>query len=186
MKRAQLVANAVALVQARRKALGLPVSTVPTKVTDTTLYVVARVDGKSSIVKLTNDDTKKSVGITNFDGNKLADGRDAIVDAIKIEIAQDGLLLNAVNWNANVSPDALLNAELKLKQGETILFTTPISDCVLSNDNDDYREIGSTPYLASKEPIEWILEFPEGASIPAEVANGIFMKISLRAVQAIQ
>jgi hypothetical protein len=51
MKRAQQLANAVALVQARRKALNLPVSSAPTKVTDTTLYVVARIDGLSNIAK---------------------------------------------------------------------------------------------------------------------------------------
>ena len=187
MKRAQQMSNAIALVKARRQALNLPVSSVPTKVTDTTLYVVARIDGLSNIAKLTNDDTKKKVGITNFDGNKLADGRDAVIDSMKIQIAQDGLLLHAVNWNSSVNmPDAFSNAELKLKQGEQILYSTPVSDLVLSNDDDGYRDIASTPYLASKEPIEWVLEFADGAVIPAELVNGIYIKISCRTIQAIQ
>lgn len=188
MKRSQQVSNAIALVQARRRALGLQVSNVPTKVTDTTLYLVARVDGKSSIVKLTNDDTKKGVGVTNFDGNKLADGRDAIIDAVKIEVAKDGLLLNNVDWKGKsvVLPAELANAEVKLKQGEKILFNMALSDLVLSNDDDNYRDIASTPYLASKEPIEWILEFADGAAIPAEAVDGIYIKISCRAIQAIQ
>lgn len=187
MKRAAQLANAVALVQARRRALNLPVSTVPTKVTDTTLYVVARIDGLSNIAKLTTDDTKKKIGVTNFDGNKLSDGRDAVIDAIKIQIAQDGLLLHAVNWNSAINmPDAFSNAELQLKQSEQILYSTPVSDLVLSNDNDGYRDIASTPYLASKEPIEWVLNFADGQIIPAEAINGIYIKISCRAIQAIQ
>lgn len=188
MKRAQQVSNAIALVQARRKALGLPVSNVPTKVTDTTLYVVARVDGLSNIAKLTNDDTKKKVGITNFDGNKLADGRDAIIDSMKIEVVQGGLVLNNADWSdtSNGIPKELQNAELKLKQGEQILYSTPVSDLILSNDDDNYRDIASTPYLASKEPIEWVLEFADGVAIPAEAVNGIYIKISCRAIQAIQ
>lgn len=188
MKRAQQVSNAIALVQARRQALGLPVSNAKTKVTDTTLYVVARVDGLSNIAKLTNDDTKKKPGITNFDGNKLADGRDAIIDSMKIEVAKDGLLLNNVDWGGSLvdMPRALANAELKLKQGEQILFNSSVSDLVLKNNDDNYRDIGSTPFLASKEPIEWILEFADNASIPAEAINGIFIKISCRAIQAIQ
>lgn len=188
MKRAQQVSNAIALVQARRKALGLPVSNVPTKVTDTTLYVVARVDGLSNIAKLTNDDTKKKVGVTNFDGNKLADGRDAIIDSMKIEVAKDGLVLNNVDWKgaAVALPAELANAELKLKQGEKILLTVPVSDLVLSNDDDNYRDIASTPYLASKEPIEWVLEFADGSTVPVELVNGVYIKISCRAIQAIQ
>lgn len=188
MKRSLQVSNAIALVQARRKALGLQVSNVPTKVTDTTLYLVARVDGKSSIVKLTNDDTKKAVGVTNFDGNKLADGRDAIIDSMKIEVAKNGLILSNVDWAGEKIdlPAQLANAELKLKQGEKILLAIPVADLVLSNDDDNYRDIASTPYLASKEPIEWVLEFADGAAIPAEAADGIYIKISCRAIQAIQ
>ena len=188
MKRAQQISNAIALVQARRKALNVPVSSVPTKVTDTTLYLVARVDGLSNIAKLTNDDTKKKPGITNFDGNKLADGRDAVIDSMKIEVAQDGLVLNNVDWADSkiAMPAALANAELKLKQGEQILYSTPVSDLVLSNDDDNYRDIASTPFLASKEPIEWTLEFADGAKVPAEAVDGIYIKISCRAIQAIQ
>jgi hypothetical protein len=188
MKRAQQVSNAIALVQARRKALNLPVSSVPTKVTDTTLYLVARVDGLSNIAKLTNDDTKKKVGVTNFDGNKLADGRDAIIDSIKIEVAKDGLILNNVDWvgkKVNL-PSELANAELKLKQGEKILLNIAVSDLVLSNDDDNYRDIASTPYLGAKEPIEWTLELADGSTVPVETVDGVYIKISCRAIQAIQ
>ena len=188
MKRSVQVANAIALVQARRRALNLPVSNIPTKVTDTTLYLNARVDGKSSIVKLTNDDTKKGIGITNFDGNKLADGRDAIIDGIKIIYAKGGLVLNNVEWNGNrqALPKELVNAELKLVQSNVILLNMPLSDLELSNDDDNYRDIASTPYLSSKEPIEWILEFAEGVTLAADAVNGSFLKIECRAIQAIQ
>jgi hypothetical protein len=192
MKRAVQVANAIALVQARRKALNLPVSNIPTKVTDTTLYLVARVDGKSSIVKLTNDDTKKAIGITNFDGNKLADGRDAIIDGIRITYAKGGLALNNVDWYDDTTglPKELFNAELKLVQANVILLNMPLSDLVENHsapaENNRYRDIASTPYLASKEPIEWILEFAEGVTLAADAVDGSFLKIECRAIQAIQ
>lgn len=187
MNRAAALENAIKKVGARRRALGLPVSNTPTKVTDTTLYVVARVDGLSNIAKLTNDDTKKKIGVTNFDGNKLADGRDVIIDAIKIQVAQEGLVLQDVNWGAAIAaPQALINAELVLKQNETILYSTPVSDLILSNDNDNYRDIASTPFLSATATVQWELTFPDGSSIPAEAVNGIFIKISMRAIQAIQ
>lgn len=187
MKRAAQIVNAVKLVQARRRALGLPLSNVPTKVTDTTLYLVARIDGLSNIAKLTNDDTKKKVGITNFDGNKLADGRDVVIDAIKIQVAQEGLLLHDVNWNTAVAPPhPFLNAELKLLQNDKILYNTPVSDLLLVNDNDNYRDIATTPFLSASAPVEFVLQFPDGSVIPAETTNGIFIKISMRAIQAIQ
>jgi hypothetical protein len=187
MKRSVQVANAIALVQARRKALNLPVSNIPTKVTDTTLYVTARVDGRSSIVKLTSDDTKKAIGITNFDGNKLADGRDAIIDGIKVVYAVGLLALNNVDWSGATNlPKELANAELKLVQSNVILLSIPLRDLSLSNDDDNFRDIASTPYLASKEPIEWILEFADGVSIPAEATNGKYIRIECRAIQAIQ
>ena len=189
MKRERQISNAIALVQARRIALGLPVSTVPTRVTDTTLYLVSRIDGTSNIAKLTNDDTKKKVGVTNFDGNKLADGRDAIIDGIKILCAKDGLVQSNVDFNSKVIiiPPALLNAELKLVQSNVILLNIPVADLYQNSyDNDGYRDIASTPYLAGKEPIEWILEYPEGASIPADIIDGVYIKIMCRAIQAIQ
>jgi hypothetical protein len=188
MKRATQIGNAIALVKARRKALGVVVSNLPTTVTDTTLYLNSRVDGKSSIVKLTNDDTKKAIGITNFDGNKLADGRDAIIDGIKVTYAKGGLALNNVNWNGDKQPlpKELVNAELKLVQSTDILFSMPLSDLELSNDDDDYRDIASTPYLSAKNPIEWILEFADGVTLAADAVNGSFLKIEVRAIQAIQ
>jgi len=188
MKREKQVSNAIALVQARRKALNLPVSAVPTKVTDTTLYLVARVDGLSNIAKLTNDDTRRKPGITNFDGNKLADGRDVVIDSMKVTLAKDGLVLNNVDWfgtSQNLTQE-LANAELKLVQANKVLFSIPLSDLSLSNDNDNYRDIASTPYLAAKEPIEWVLEFADGATVPAEAVNGLFIKIECRAIQTIQ
>lgn len=188
MKRAQQVANAIALVQARRKALGLQVSSVPTKVTDTTLYLVARIDGKSSIVKLTKEDTKKEIGVTNFEGNKLADGRDVIIDSMKISVAKGGLVLNNVDWvgkKVGLTKE-LANAELKLVQSNVVLLTIGLSDLALSNDDDNYRAIGSTPYLSAKDPIEWIIEFADGSVVPAEAVDGLFIKFEARGVQAIQ
>jgi hypothetical protein len=188
MKRAELVGNAVALVKARRHALNLPVSNAPTKVTDSTMYLVYRVDGKSSINKLTNGDTKKKIGVTNFDGNRLRDGRDAVVDAIKITVAKDGLVESNVDWFNNkwTAPAELANAELRLIQKDKTLLDFPVSDLLLSNDNDNYREIGNFPFLQGKEDITWELEFADGQIIPAEAVNGLFIKIELRVIQAIQ
>lgn len=188
MKRSGNIAQGISKIQGRRKALNLPVSTVPTKITDTTLYLAARVDGGSNIMKLTNDETKKQPGITNFDGNKLADGRDAVIDAIKVSCARGGVALNNVDWlGDNIQlPKELANAELKLVQSNVILLSLPLSDLVLSNDDDNYRDISSAPLLSSKDPIEWILEFAEGVTLAAEALQGTFIKIECRATQAIQ
>ncbi|PKB18375.1 hypothetical protein [Flavobacterium sp. 5] len=188
MKRERQISNAIALVQARRKAVGMPVSNIPTKVTDTTLYIVHRADGNANIVELTNDDTKKKVGITNFDGNKLAKGRDAVIDSIKVSVAKGGLALNNVDWVGDkVSlTKELAGAELQLIQDNVILFSIGLSDLSLSNDDDNYRDIASTPFLVAEKPIKWVLTYADGVSIAADAVDGLFIKIECRAIQAIQ
>lgn len=187
MKRQEELSNAIGKFQARKVAIGLQGSSLPTKVTDTTLYLVHRVDGNSNIVELTNDETKKEIGVTNFDGNKLAKGRNFVMDGLKVRLAQGGLVLKNVDWADNLAliPE-LANAELKLVQGENMLLNIPVADLVLSNDDDNFRAIGSTPVLGEETPIKWTLTYPNGVAVPAELVDGIFMKIEARGFQAIQ
>lgn len=188
MKRQVELSNAIAKLQARRIAVGGGQSNLPSKVSDTTMYVVHRVDGDSNIVELTNDDTKKEVGVTNFDGNKLAKGRNFVMDSIKVELAKDGLVAKNVDWKSKaVALIAQLgNAELKLIQGDNPLFTFQVADLVLSNDDDNYRPVGTTPVLGEETKIRWVLTYADGTSVPAEAIDGLFMKISCRGFQSVQ
>lgn len=189
MKRQEELSNAILKLQARKVAIGVQGSSLPTKVTDTTLYLVHRVDGNSNIVELTTDETKKEIGVTNFDGNKLAKGRNFVMDGLKVCLSQGGLVIKNVDWKGdariNLIPE-LANAELKLVQGENMLLNIPVADLFLSNDDDNFRAIGSTPVIGEETPIKWTLTYPNGVAVPAESTHGIFMRIEARGFQAIQ
>jgi hypothetical protein len=188
MKRQAQLVNAIQKLQARSKAVGGTRNNLPTKVSDTTMYLVHRVDGNASIIELTDEQTKKEVGVTNFDGNKLAKGRNFVMDEMKVTLAKDGLVAKNVDWKGKkvtLIPE-LANAELKISQGENMLLSISVSDLSLSNDDDDFRTIGSTPVFGEETPIKWVLTYPNGVAVPAETTDGLFLKIECRGFQSIQ
>ena len=146
-----------------------------TIIQDTAYYIVNALTGSGGIQKLITPNTKRDLGVTNFEGNKLNAGKFFTIDGVKISVAYAE---NGQPWRqssvSNVVDYAqdLLDAELVVKQGERILIKLPVFDIVdssrnpSSKDNMDFREISTFPVLAPNEPFEINIEHKSNAIYP--------------------
>ena len=75
--------RAIKVLGARQRQHQQAVRPQPTKLVDKTFYINVKVDGMSGINQLVDSNTKKLVGVTNFDGNLLNSGRDVVIDSIR-------------------------------------------------------------------------------------------------------
>lgn len=153
-----------------------------TRLNDTTFYIAVRVDGMAGTNSLIDSNTKRLVGITNFDGDVLKAGRDLVIDAVKLQYTDVGTLPENADWGQpKALPAALLNSELRLKQSGDNLVDIPVED-IRGFNSEDYREISTTPLLKSLETFELELEFPKGVSVAAGAP--LFARISFRVTHA--
>lgn len=168
--------------QAARPAHPAQNAAAKTKLTDTTLYVAFNAKGIGGIQHLLDSNTKRLVGVTNFDGNQLSAGRDVIIDGVRMFVTTTGTLPENADWQLTKNFDpVLLNSEVHLKQKDGSLIDMPVTD-LTGFKNDDFRDISSTPLLKALETIELELETPKGQSVSN--ANDIFVRIEFRVTQA--
>jgi len=153
------------------------------KLRDGWLYVRAEFTpgGKIPILLATVD---KAVGVSNFDGNKLEDYRNFLVNSLKV-----GYSTNAASGKASELeyttglPPALKNAHLIISQGNIPLIHLPIAAIYnpytsSANLDDKYKELTDVVLLNSGEPISIELEFAQGAAIAS--ADKKYVEIALR------
>jgi hypothetical protein len=143
--------------------------------TDKTLYLNVSVKGNAGTIQLIDVNTKREVGVTNIDGNKLNAGRDYIIDSMRI-------LRGSVD-TANVKADkylatgtlveALQNAEIRIKQGGNILVDMPVSDLFNGSPIEMFRNISTSPLIVSNQEFEFEIEYPRGVSVPADANMNI-------------
>lgn len=163
-RRQQLVASVAVLKAKHNRNNGQP-AVGEIALTDKTIYIAKSLKGMGGIVKLIDVNTKKEVGVTNFDGNKLNVGRDYIIDGVRVKFDTAALTTKTATWS-DALPAELLNAEIRIKQDNQLLFDMPLSD--LANFNyDDFRDISTSPIIRSGEEFEIELEFPQGSSFGA-------------------
>jgi hypothetical protein len=152
--------------------------------TDKTLYLNVSVKGQSGTIQLIDVNTKREVGVTNIDGNKLNAGRDYIIDGMRI--LKGSLAVANVKADKYVAtgllPEALQNAEIRLKQGGNVLIDQPVSDLFNGSANELFRNISTSPLIVSNQEFEFEIEYPRGVSVPADAEFNI--RIEFRAHQA--
>lgn len=154
-----------------------------TKLVDKTFYLNVRIDGMSGINQLVDANTKKLVGITNFDGNIFNSGRDVVIDSIRTLFTSDGTSVENANWqNSERIPAQLQNADLRLIQTNDMLIDLPMTD-TQSFKQEDHRPIATTPLLRAKEEFKLELEFPKGVSVPSGKAP-LFLRFEFRVTEA--
>lgn len=174
--------RAIKVLSSRRRQNEVALRPQPTKLVDKTFYLNTRVDGMSGINQLVDANTKKLVGITNFDGNLLNSGRDVVIDAIRIQFSTTGGKLESANWlGRETLPAELQNADLRLIQTNDMLIDLPLTD-MYGFKFEDYRPIATTPLLRAKEEFKLELEFPKGVSVPNQTP--LFMRIEFRVTEA--
>lgn len=122
--------------------------------------------------------TDNELGITNFDGNKLEEGRAFAVDGVAFHVAIDdaGKSLGNVDFakgltSAEKAPFQYAN--LVLRQKNELLVKLPISSIWngKSSIDNDYRDLSLT-LIKPKDKVEVEIEFPDGVQNPATLTAG--------------
>lgn len=153
--------------------------------TDKTLYLNVNVKGQGGTISLIDVNTKREVGVTNLDGNRLNAGRDYIIDGVRVLRGTTGSAsVKNENYVATGALDvALQNAEVRIKQNGNILLDMPISDLFNpANTVELFRNISTSPLIVSNMEFEFEVEYPRGVAVPAGADLNI--RFELRAHQA--
>ncbi|MFV5689077.1 hypothetical protein ACM55M_10685 [Flavobacterium sp. ZT3R25] len=180
MSRRTELASAVATIKAKRNG-GVP-KVGQVELTDKTLYLNVAVKGQAGIVNLVDVNTRREVGVTNIDGNKLNAGRDYIIDGVRVLWGQD-VNLKAQNWGTTKSllPAEFLGAEFRIKQGGTVLVDMPITDLTI-DPFVAFRSLSTSPLIRSNMEFEMEIEYPKGVSVPVDKDYNV--RFEFRAHQA--
>ncbi len=185
---AQNVNNKLGLVDGKGK---------PKKVADRILYVVAEVTAGTTIVNAFDTIERKAVGITNFDKNMLAQGRNAVITEVKLEY---GTLLTAnyggtfentapfVNFN-EAAPAYILNTKLKFTDDEKPLLEFPIKEIHNPNttrtNDEGYRVLGDLRMIESERELVLALESPKVVS-DLDPLKRHFIMLTLRVGESVK
>jgi hypothetical protein len=169
MSRRSELASAVATIKAKSNG-GVP-RVGQVELTDKTLYLNVSIKGQAGTVGIVDVNTKREVGITNIDGNKLNAGRDYIIDGIRLlKGVKKSADLKSETWSAlqgdeNVFIEAaFLNAEFRIKQDGNVLVDMPITD--LTGDKTNlFRSLSTSPLIRSNMEFEFEIEYPKGVSV---------------------
>lgn len=170
----------VQLERSNHVLTAMGVDTRNAKVMDRTQYITFDAKGKSSVVLLIDSNTKKLVGETSFDANKLNKGRYFVIDGIRVLTEDTATTLHEAKWKSEAHA-AIVNSELKIAQDEDLLLL-PVSDLLTQligiNSGDIFRSIASAPVIVPEKEINISWQFPQGASVPTTKEQ--FVRIELR------
>lgn len=141
------------------------------RVIDTNKYIVVDISGASGTYHVMDSNTKKLVGVTNFDGNKLNAGRHLVIDAVKCEKATAGTTAVGASFIGDTTlPKELSNCEFRVIQKGLIPIDLPVNELNQPTANQKstaYREMSTLPVLVANEEISMEIQFPAGVTAPA-------------------
>ena len=182
MSRKGQLLSAVSTLKAKENS-GIP-HVGKVALTDKTLYLNVNVKGQGGTIQLIDVNTKREVGVTNLDGNKLNAGRDYIIDGIRVlkgSTAAASVKAEVYVTTGNLV-EALQNAEIRIKQGGNILVDMPMSDLYNGNSNEIFRNISTSPLIVSNQEFEFEIEYPKGVAVSG--AADLNIRFEFRAHQA--
>ncbi|CAM1374399.1 conserved protein of unknown function [Tenacibaculum litopenaei] len=156
------------------------------------LYVnklVSIAGGKQSLLQSGSDNV---VGVTNFDGNKLDQGRAFALDGVSFHaaIGDKGAKPYNVDYATGITKaqaQAFQFANLVLRQNNEILMRLPISSILNGKQEfSEYRDLDLIMLIPQKV-IEVELEFPDEVAAPS-VGDGkaIFVSVKFRGYESYQ
>ena len=135
-------------------------------------------------VSLLDGNTTQQKGVTNFDGNRLENGRFFVIDGVTILYgeAAAGTKVWDVNYNKAL-PAVLQSSDFVVRQnGEIIvkLLVAAIENAKKSTE-DYYRVLGALAVIEPTQTIEMMIETPVGSSItPTTSGDKSFVRVLLR------
>lgn len=150
-----------------------------TTILDTSYYVVGNLLG-SGFQKLITPTTKRELGKTNFEGNKLNAGKFFVIDGVKITVGYvlpDGKISAFTSYNVFSIVNDLCDSELVIKQGERTLIRLSIHEIADVTELDYFRSFSTLPVIAPNEPFEITLEHKNGADFSLKTS---MVRVDLR------
>lgn len=152
------------------------------KPTGSELYIRSQFNAGGN-VPLLNGNSTQEVGVTNFDGNRLDNGRFFVAQAVTIKYgeAAAGKKVWEVNYNKKLPPELLASHFVARQNGEVIIKLPIVSIDNAKNSDEYYRRLG---YLAIFEPTQTIdvtIETPQGSVItPAVSGEKSFVEVLIQ------
>lgn len=155
--------------------------------TDRTVYLAVPIKAQGGTIDIVDVNTKREVGVTNLDGNKLNAGRDYVIDGVRVLVdSSNATDIKKGTWipanGINLDP-AFLNAEFVLEQDGHALIDMPITDLAGEGDAQNlFREISTSPLIRSNMEFTMKIVYPKGVSVDAVTAHNV--RFEFRAHQA--
>lgn len=155
------------------------------KFRDTTLYIAFDAAGFGGKQALLTPNTKKLVGITNFDADKLNTGRNVCISAARLLYSTEGASLQTADWynNDRLCPE-LQNSEVVITQAGVKVFSIGLTD-LFGHKFSDFRQITDRPLLHQNEPINIEIQTPDGVTVPTATAQiNQFCRLEFRVIES--
>lgn len=151
------------------------------KPTDSELYIRKDV-GTGGTINLLEGLSTSTVGISNFDGQRLDTDRNFVIDALTVNygVAAIGASPSAVDYTTGL-PAALKNSHLVIRQNNEVIVKLPISSIFDAKNTDvRYRELDGFALLKDSKTISIDLEMPAGADLAPGGGNAGFVEVALK------
>lgn len=151
------------------------------KPTDSELFIRKDI-GSGGTVNLLEGLSTSTIGVSNFDGQRLDTDRNFVIDAITINygIAAAGAGAATVNYTTAL-PAALKNANIVIKQDNEVILKLPVASINDAKNTDlRYRELGGFALLRDQRTITIDLEFAAGADTVPGAGNASFVEVLLK------
>lgn len=147
------------------------------------LYVASKINagGTSSLLL---GSTVQEQGITNFDGNRLANDRHFVANAVTILYGEGNASDNIVeiDFLKKELPAVLLSSTLVIRQNQQVIAKLPLISIELAkkNQTDFYRNLGAFLLLKPNDQIDIEIITPSGSRLSQESGDTSFVKVLLR------
>ncbi|MFL0077015.1 hypothetical protein V3A08_07450 [Tenacibaculum maritimum] len=156
------------------------------------VYVNKEITVGGGTIDLLKGSANNEVGVTNFDGNKLDDGRAFAVDGVAFHIAigDSGAHPYNVDYDKGVQSSEFQPfqfANLVLKQNNEILVKLPISSIENGKENfSEYRDLDLT-LISPKTKVEVQIQFPDDVAVPVlDDGKALFVSAKFRGYESYQ
>lgn len=149
------------------------------KPTPSELYVNAQINLGGNI-PLLNGNSTQEVGVTNFDGNRLDNGRFFVIEAVTLLYGEADASKKVWEVAYKKEPPAeLLASTLVLRQNGEVIVKLPIVSINNAKRSDEYyRRLGALALIEPTQTVDVTIESPAGSSItPANSGDKSFVQV---------
>lgn len=142
------------------------------KITPNELFVHAPISGGGTQHLLTGSSVQEK-GVTNFDGNRLGQGRNFVADAITVQYGEAASGTNVYNVEfKDELPNVLQSSNIVVRQNNEVVIKLPIRSIQNAKKTDAfYRKLEALALLVDLQEIEISIELPSGSTITPKTSG---------------